>query len=107
MDKSTVWSWEKGRTAPDFRLMPKVIDFLGYEPVDATGTTSSGVAIVQFRRSRGISQKELAWLLGVDPTTLARWEKGQSRPAGLLLSRIQRSRVWRGGLDAILILSMA
>lgn len=101
VDSTTVTNWEKGRTTtPDLRVMPKVIDFLGYEPADANRTGTSGAGIVQFRRSRGISQKELAWLLGVDPTTLARWEKGTSRPAGLLLSRIQRSRTWRGGFGA-------
>lgn len=95
---TTVTNWEKGRTSPDFRVMPKVIDFLGYEPADADWVPNRGAAIVRFRRSRGISQKELAWLLGVDPTTLARWEKGQSWPAGMLLSRIQRSKAWRAGL---------
>ena len=85
--------------------MPKLIDFLGYEPVLATATRTGGGAIVQFRRSRGISQRELARLLGIDPTTLARWEKGQSWPAGMLLSRIQRSRVWRGGLEAALAMA--
>lgn len=103
---STVTNWEKGRTTPDFRVMPKVIDFLGYEPVDAARVPTRGAAIVQFRRSRGISQKELAWVLGVDPGTVGKWETGRGWPAGMLLSRIQRTRVWRGGLDVALSMTL-
>jgi transcriptional regulator with XRE-family HTH domain len=39
-----------------------------------------GEKIVNYRRLSGITQKELAEFLKVDPTTLARWERGKSQP---------------------------
>jgi transcriptional regulator with XRE-family HTH domain len=36
----------------------------------------------------GISQKEAALDLGVDPSTLAKWERGESEPKGILLGRV-------------------
>ena len=56
-----------------------VIQFLGYVPYD-TSTLAFGDRLVFMRRLSGISQKELAHRLDVDPTTLARWERGKGRP---------------------------
>jgi len=38
----------------------------------------------------GLSQKEAAMRLGVDPTTLARWERGEREPMGTFELRAQR-----------------
>lgn len=32
------------------------------------------------RTTLGISQKEAAWRMGVDPSTLAQWERGERAP---------------------------
>jgi len=41
--------------------------------------------IVNARRLYGITQKELAIRLGIDPGTLSNWEKGRGRPSAELL----------------------
>ncbi len=60
--------------------MSKVIDFLGYLPFEEPETL--GEKIVCYRWLKGMTQKELARQLGVDPTTLALWESGERELSG-------------------------
>jgi transcriptional regulator with XRE-family HTH domain len=48
-----------------------------------------GERLLRRRTSLGLSQKAAAKRLGVDPSTLARWERGEREPAGALLSKVQ------------------
>lgn len=86
VDTSTVTNWELGRTAPDLRRLPNIIRFLGYDPI-AKGETV-GQTLKQYRRRQGVSQKELAPWLRVDPGTLARWEREERVPTGEYRRRI-------------------
>jgi DNA-binding XRE family transcriptional regulator len=88
VDTTTITNWEKNRTKPSLRLMPAVIRYLGYSPIDAGG--SFGGSIKAMRRHMGISQRHLAMLLGVDPATLARWERNRSQPSEKLRPRLER-----------------
>ena len=38
--------------------------------------------IAELRKRTGMSQKDLAARLGVDPTTVTRWEQGDAKPTG-------------------------
>lgn len=38
--------------------------------------------IVELRKRTGMSQKDLAARLGVDPTTVMRWEQSDAKPTG-------------------------
>jgi len=79
VDECTITNWEKNRTTPMLWALPKIIEFLGYDPTLSEPKTLSE-KLFQYRRSRGVSQKEMAKSLGIDPTTLARWEKNESEP---------------------------
>jgi transcriptional regulator with XRE-family HTH domain len=46
--------------------------------------------LVRQRTRLGLSQKEFAEHLGVDPSTLAKWEQGRRDPAGAFLARVKR-----------------
>jgi transcriptional regulator with XRE-family HTH domain len=37
-----------------------------------------------------MTREEAAKRLGVDPSTLAKWERGEREPAGALLGRVER-----------------
>jgi transcriptional regulator with XRE-family HTH domain len=74
VDESTVTNWEKNRTNPTLRVMPKIIEFLGYDPMPNHSETL-GEQLSQYRKSRGISQKGLAQQIGIDPATLSRLER--------------------------------
>ena len=45
---------------------------------------------VRQRTRLGLSQKESAERLGVDPGTLARWERGEREPQGGFLKLVER-----------------
>ena len=74
----TLLNWEHNRTRPTLRYLPKVIAFLGYNPI-ACEPRSLGQKVLQYRKSCGMSQKELAKHIGIDPTTLARLERNEGR----------------------------
>lgn len=78
--EASVWNWENRRAKPELRFLPAVIAFLGYNPLSRPTTLAE--RLVLHRRSRGWSQKRLADELDVDPTTLARWERGEKAPWG-------------------------
>ncbi|MFH1648444.1 MAG: recombinase family protein [Patescibacteria group bacterium] len=84
----TLYNWENNRATPSLSNLPKIIEFLGYVPYDTTGKTL-GQKIVSYRQSIGLSQEKFARLLGIDPSTLGRWERGESRPLKKLLGKIK------------------
>lgn len=57
-----------------------VIEFLGYDP--RPEPSAIGERITFWRTARGLSQEEMARRLGVDPSTLAKWESGRRVPRG-------------------------
>lgn len=87
VDKTSIFNWEGNRCSPEIRYMPAIIDFLGYNPLPAASTLAE--RLVRQRTSLGLSQEEAACGLGVDPSTLARWERGQREPAGGFAARVQ------------------
>ncbi len=88
VSKDTVTYWEVGRSSPRLQHMPKIIEFLGYIPFGKEPKTL-GERIVYCRRLAGVPQKELAKTIGVDPATLAGWERGERVPSGALREHLQ------------------
>jgi transcriptional regulator with XRE-family HTH domain len=88
-DETSVWNWEKNRSSPALRFVPRIIEFLGYVP-DDTQPETLGQRIVAFRRLRGLTQKELARRLAVDPSTISGWERGEHQPSRHLTSIVGR-----------------
>jgi transcriptional regulator with XRE-family HTH domain len=83
-----VYNWESNRSQPDIRYIPAVVRFLGYDPLPDVETL--GAQLVLRRTALGSSQKEAAKRIGVDPGTLARWERGEREPAGRFLDIVKR-----------------
>ncbi len=75
----SIYNWENNLAKPALRYIPKIIEFLGYVPFD-TSNMSVGEKIVSYRRLLGLSQKKLAHRLGIDPSTLGRWERDKRQP---------------------------
>lgn len=88
VDKTCMFNWEANTSQPDLRFIPAVIRFLGYDPLPPA--TTMGERLVRRRTVLGMTQKEAARELRVDPGTLARWERGEREPAGELLVRARR-----------------
>jgi transcriptional regulator with XRE-family HTH domain len=67
--------------------IPKIIEFLGSIP--SIGQPESfSEKIFHYRRLKGLSQENLARYLGVDPGTLANWEKGKREPSKRLKEKL-------------------
>ena len=71
VNQMTVCHWETNRTSPQLRFIPSIVAFLGYSPYHPQ-SDSLGKRICTRRQVLGISQKKLAVLLGIDPSTLGR-----------------------------------
>src|SRR4029079_3842100 len=78
-------NWEANRTKPALDFMPAIIRFLGYNPLPPGGTWAE--RLIYGRSGLGMSQKEAALRIGVDQSTLARWERGEREPVGPLAAR--------------------
>ena len=85
--QASVAHWEAGRFEPDLRHLPAVIGFLGYDP--RPQPTNAGERLVRLRKGLGLSQKDLAGQLGIDPSTLAKWEVGRRAPQGTYLVKVE------------------
>ena len=80
VNKSTITNWELNHNFPELRYIPAIIEFLGYWPYDTPGD-NLGQQILAKRTMLGLSQKKLAYHLGVDPSTLGRWEHIGGQPS--------------------------
>jgi len=70
----TVVNWEKGHTEfPQINHMAEVVQFLGFNPLEVGSSLAE--RLVNFRTAQGKTQKAFAGELGVDPSTLAKWER--------------------------------
>jgi DNA-binding transcriptional regulator YiaG len=78
VDAETVYRWESNESLPSVTHLPRIIRFLGYDPLPAPRTFTEQVRDI--RKHLGLSQVGMARLLGIDPTTLRKWEQGRARP---------------------------
>jgi transcriptional regulator with XRE-family HTH domain len=85
--ETTVTNSEKNRAQPMLHSLPKIIEFLGYDPMP-TNFKALHETLLQYRKSRGMTQKELAKQIGIDPATLSRLERNRSRCFQEVLRRV-------------------
>jgi transcriptional regulator with XRE-family HTH domain len=84
----TVVNWEKGNTTPVIHALPSIIQFLGYDPLPP-GTTLAEI-LRRYRKVHGLSQREFARKLGIDPGTVDDWESGRHHPMRRLMVKLQQ-----------------
>jgi transcriptional regulator with XRE-family HTH domain len=79
VDPWTLLNWEKDRARPRARHMAQIWELLG----EAGQLAPRDVpAQVRFARLRlGLTQAQFAELLGVNPSTVLRWEQGRTMPS--------------------------
>jgi transcriptional regulator with XRE-family HTH domain len=85
VDESSVFNWEANASNPRAEYMPAIIQFLSYNPLPPAQTLAE--QLVRHRTSLGLTQKEAAARLGLDPGTLARWERWTYERACLHMSK--------------------
>lgn len=76
---ASIRNWESNLRLPDLQALPEIINFIGCCPYDVNLPFNKKLVIR--REINGITQKKMARLIGVDPSTLARWEQGERTPS--------------------------
>lgn len=92
-----ITNWEANGNQPDLAYMPAIIEFLGYNPLPPPANWAQ--RLVGGRKGLGLTQREFARKLGVDPTTLARWERGEKEPGAVYATKAER--LLRATLDQL------
>lgn len=88
VDENSITGWELGHHDPQVRFMPKVIEFLGYNPV-ATECSSIGERLRNWRVEHGVSIKRLQKMLKMDRQTLLRVEFNEHRLQQATLDEVE------------------
>jgi DNA-binding XRE family transcriptional regulator len=78
-DPWTIINWEKGRTEPTVRFVPRIIRFLGQDPFLPGETFPDRIRAA--RRRLGLTQSELGDLVGLSKGTVYDLERGRQKPA--------------------------
>jgi transcriptional regulator with XRE-family HTH domain len=97
----TIENWEKGRTMPEARHYPQIFGFLGYDP--RPKPEPLGERIRWAREREGLSQRELARKLGLDPATVHAWEAGTVRKRYPRLACLFKSYVESSGVGKLYV----
>ena len=84
---STITNWEGNATTPTYQYTKAVLNFLGYNPFPLAKSLAE--ELVLYRKTQGLSQRQFARRLGVDPSTVAGWETGRHRPTNKFLKTIR------------------
>jgi transcriptional regulator with XRE-family HTH domain len=79
---ATYRTWEVNRSVPTVKHPPAAIAFLGRDWRESNG--SFGARVRATRTQRGLSIREAAGEMGIDPTTLRRWEVEEGEPSPTL-----------------------
>ena len=80
----SITNWELNRNTPELNQIPKIISFLGYTPDINVNPMKA------YRFKKGLTQKELARILEVDPTTLSKIEKGSERISEKIIIKLSQ-----------------
>ncbi|MFQ5690741.1 MAG: helix-turn-helix domain-containing protein, partial [Gemmatimonadota bacterium] len=86
VSKDTIRNWERNRTTPALRYVPRILEFLGYVPFEPGPSLPERLRFT--RRVLGLSRRAFAGRLGVNESTVRGWETGRHRP-----SRRHRERI--------------
>jgi DNA-binding transcriptional regulator YiaG len=82
----TIINWESGETTPAVRFGPKVVAFLGYDPLPEPKSFGQGVWKLRWRL--GLTQRALAGHLGIDDASVRGWESGRHGASEKLRQRL-------------------
>ena len=89
VDKTTIYNWERNATSPQLSQLPAVIQSFGYDAL--RHPVALGERLLAARKVLGITQKEMAERLNIDPTTLSRMEQGRvQRPILETVCKVRR-----------------
>jgi DNA-binding XRE family transcriptional regulator len=87
VDPASIHNWETNISKRSLQYIPAIVSLLSYNP--APSPKGWADRLVQGRKSIGVTQREAAKRIGVDMSTLARWERAEREPAGQFAVRVR------------------
>src|SRR5574337_623716 len=87
VDEMTVVYWEKARTKPSIRQLPKLFTFLGYVPFECSPDLLGRLRY--YKLIHGLSYGDLAMALGTDESVVTGWLAEKHRPSARSLERLE------------------
>lgn len=75
----TLRNWERNRTLPLPKYIPRILRLLGYDPRPAPTTLVEH--LLHHKELHGLTQESFAKILGIDESTLSGWSAGRHRPS--------------------------
>ena len=75
---STIWNWENGWSSIALGYMPKIINFLGYNPLPHPKGLMERLA--WYKQVKGLTLEQLGTEMERDPEQLADWLTGRHKP---------------------------
>ncbi len=100
VDENTIVNWERATGLPTRYLKvqglyvflgldyPSLVETFGL--ASTCDTQSFGATLRMARVKRGLTQERAARLAGIDPSTLARWEKSRHQPPDWMRYKLDR-----------------
>jgi transcriptional regulator with XRE-family HTH domain len=76
---STIWNWENNWSSITLSCMPKVIEFLGYNPIPCPDVLLE--RLTWYKQINGLTLEQLGVEMGRDPEQLADWLAGRHKPS--------------------------
>jgi transcriptional regulator with XRE-family HTH domain len=75
---STIWNWENNWSSITLSCMPKVFEFLGYNPIPCPDDPLE--RLTWYKQVNGLTLEQLGAEMGRDPEQLADWLTGRHNP---------------------------
>ena len=85
---STVWNWENGWSSITLSCMPKVIKFLGYNPIPCPDDIIESLG--WYKQINGLTMEQLGTEMGIDSEQLADWLSGRHKPCRSNREKVKR-----------------
>jgi len=86
--KETIWNWENNRSEPEIKYYPPIMEFLRYCPYEHPKTWGEKLRL--YRTYKGLTFRQFAKLVSVDPCSLQRWEKQEKLPWKRLVNQVEK-----------------
>ena len=88
VSEETIVNWENSHRNPMIHHMPKIIEFLGYQPREEQDLAALGHELLAYRKTKGLTQKQLADIIGIDDKSLSKIERNPTRCFRRTLDRV-------------------
>ena len=86
--EDSITGWENNRSEVSIPYYPKIINFLGYIPFKLDTSTLGG-QIKLYRYLHGLTQKELAYELAINESTLYNYERGKHKVSTKIFKKLE------------------